>query len=254
MAKRRSIRRPSQETQAPKGQPKHTALVKGSVCCSRCWKPLASDRAEFIRLYESEKIQVGTWNRRFKAFSALCADPNCAPYDADRFEKARNHGRALLVEKWDLYTKREGKLSVLCENGKQHSQTTSAKPQPKPEPQTTSENTKSEAQASMQAAKAASRKADSEAFAAKAAELEAVEQSKGLPQQEEPTAQQFPPLKYERSGDGHFWQPLVGKLTVDSLKAEVKSHRDYIDDLQAELDSLKAENAKLKAAMRNLLQ
>ena len=254
MAKRRSIRRPSQKTQAPKGQYQYTALEEGSVCCSRCWKPLASDKAEFIRLYESGSIEVGTWNRRFKAFSALCADPNCAPYDALRFEKARNHSKALLVEKWGLYTKKEGKLSVLYENGNQHSQTTSAKPQPKPEPQTTSENTKSEAKASMQAAKAASRKADSEAFAAKAAELEAVEQSKGLPQQEEPTAQEFPPLKLERSGDGHLWQPLVGKLTVDSLKAEVKSHRDYIDDLQAELDSLKAENTKLKAAMRNLLQ
>ena len=216
MAKRRTIRRPSQETQAPKGQHKHTALVKGSVCCSRCWKPLASEKQEFIRLYESGSVEVGTWNRRFKAFSALCADPNCAPYDKARFEAGRNHGRTLLVEKWNLYTKKDGKQSVLCENSNQAQTAQRAKPQ---------QQSKPEAKASMQAAKAASRKADSEAFAAKAAELEALEQSKGLVEVIE---------------------------EVEEVEEVVYDHD--LAELRKELASLKAENAKLKAALRNLLQ
>ena len=211
MAQRRSIVRQSQ-TPAKAATPKESKTLKANtVCFTRCWKPLASTKAEFTELYLEGAVDVGKWHGGKLSFSALCADKNCAPYDAASFQEAREHSKSLLVDSWGFFTfLKEGKPALAERDGVKAKP---SNPTPKAKPSNPA------AKASMQAAKAASRKEDSKALAAKAAELEAVEQSKGLVEQFEEAAKQ-----------------------------------DDLAELRKELASLKAENAKLKLAIDILLK
>ena len=235
MAQRRSIVRQSQ-TPAKAATPKESKTLRANtVCCARCWKPLASTKAEFTELYLEGTVDVGKWQGGKRSFSALCADKNCAPYDAASFQEAREHSKSLLVDSWGFFTfLKEGKPALAERDGVKAKP---SNPTPKAKPSNPA------AKASMQAAKAASRKEDSKALAAKAAELEAVEQSKGLV--EEPQEEQSKGLIEEFEQFAKDWD--LDTSSVAAVKAEM-------DELRKELDSLKAENAKLKLAIDILLK